>query len=53
MLRKIPITWKKASSKSCLQLNSLQKYQGAHMSTSTQSGVRELRRLMCLKYYNV
>ncbi len=28
MLRKIPILWKKASSKSCLKLNSLQKSNG-------------------------
>ncbi len=50
---KIAIIWKKASSKSCLELNSLQKSQRAHMSTSPRSGVRGLQWLIWLKYYNV
>ncbi len=53
MLRKIPIIWKKALSKSCLELNSLQKSRGAHISISLQSGARGLLRLIGLKYYNV
>ncbi len=36
MLGKILIIWKKASSKSCLELNSLQKRQWAHMPTSAR-----------------
>ncbi len=52
-LQKIPILWKKASSKSCLELNSLQKSHGAHMSVFSWSWVRELVRSACSKYYNV
>ncbi len=37
MRRKISIIWKTASSKSCLELNSLQKSQWTHMSTSPRS----------------
>ncbi len=32
MLQKISIIWKKTSSKSCLEINSLQKSQWVHMS---------------------
>ncbi len=34
MLRKIPVLWKKASSKSCLEVNSQQKSKWLHMSMS-------------------
>ncbi len=50
-LWKIPLIWKKVSSKSCIELNSLQKSQDAHMSSSPQE--RGLQRLMCFKNYNV
>ncbi len=53
MLLKIPILWKKGSSKSFLELNSLQKSHRVHMSISPRSGARLLERLMWLKYYNV
>ncbi len=43
----------KGSSKSCLELNFLQKSQWAHMFISHWSGVKELERLILLKYYNV
>ncbi len=45
--------WRKASSKSSLKLNSLQKSHWAHMSISLRSGARGLERLIRLKYYNV
>ncbi len=56
-LQKIPIIWKKASSKSCLALHFLQKSQWAHMSISQptpppQSGTRGLYRLIWLQYYS-
>ncbi len=53
MLRKIPILWKKSSSKSFLELNFLQKSHQVHMSISPQSGDRRLERLIWLKYYNL
>ncbi len=49
----IPIIWKKASNRSCLELHSLKKSQWTQMSTSLQSEARGLQRLMCLKYCNV
>ncbi len=57
MLRKIPIIWKKVSSKSCLALHSLQKSQWAHMPISASpppplGGARRLERLIWLKYYS-
>ncbi len=52
MLPKIQIIWKKVSSKSCLELNSLQKSQLARMYISPQSGDKGLERLIWLKYYN-
>ncbi len=54
MLQKIPIIRKKASSKSCLELNSLQKSQWAPMFTYTQSGARGLmvEILYCTKTAN-
>ncbi len=53
MLQKIPILWRKGSSKSFLELNSLQKSHWTHISISPQSGARWLDRLIWLKYYNV
>ncbi len=53
MLQKIPISWKKGSSKSFLELNSLQKSHWAHMSISLRNGARRLERLIWLKYYYV
>ncbi len=53
MLQKIPILWKKGSSKSFLELNSLQKSHWAHMSISPWRGDRQLERFIWLKYYNV
>ncbi len=53
MLQKIPILCKKGSSKSFLELNSLQKSHWAHMSVSPRNGARQLERLIWLKYYNV
>ncbi len=44
---------KKASNKSCLKLNFLQKSPRVHMSTSFQSAGRRLQRSVCLKSYNV
>ncbi len=41
----------KPLSKSCLELNSLQKSQWAQMPTSLQSGTRGLQRLICFRYY--
>ncbi len=51
------IMWKNASSKSCLELNSLQKSQWSHMSISlplprSPSRARVLERLLCSNYYN-
>ncbi len=43
----------KASSKSCLNLHSLQKPYWAHMCISLRSGARGPQRLICLKYENV
>ncbi len=40
MLQKLLIIWKKASSKNCLELDSLQKSQRAHMFIYTQSRAR-------------
>ncbi len=54
MLQKIPLIWKKDSSKSCLELNSLQKSQWAHIFISHhRSKAKGLERLLWLKYYNV
>ncbi len=53
MLQKILIIWKKASSQSCLELNSPQKSEWAHMSTSPRSEASGLGRLIWLKYYFV
>ncbi len=50
MLRKIPILREKDSSKSCLELNSLQKSNRAHTSISSRSRARGLERLSCSKY---
>ncbi len=50
-LPKIRITSKKASKKSCLELNFVQKSPQAHISIFPQSGARWLGRLMWLKYY--
>ncbi len=51
MLLKIQIIGKKVLNKSCLELNSLQKSQVAHMSISPQSGDMGLERLICFKIY--
>ncbi len=53
MLPKILITSKKASNKSCLELNFIQKNQRAHISVSPQSGARGCEGLIQLKYYIV
>ncbi len=50
MLWKIPIIWKKALSKSCLGLNSLQKIHWTHTFISTSKWSWGLERLACLKY---
>ncbi len=50
MLRKVRITYKKASNKSCSELNFVQKSAQAHMSFSPWSGARGLERLIWLKY---
>ncbi len=52
-LSKIRITWKKASNKSCSELNFVQKSPWAHMSISHRSRAWELERLIWLKYYIV
>ncbi len=52
MLRKIPLIWKKDSSKSCLELSSLQENWWAHMSITHWNGVTGLIRFIWLKYYN-
>ncbi len=44
---------KKASNKSCSELNFLQKSYQAHVSISLRSGIRGLQRLPCLKHFNV
>ncbi len=51
-LLKIRIS-KKASNKSCLELNFVQKSSWAHISISPRSGDRGLQRSVCLKSYNV
>ncbi len=51
MLGKIPIIWKKASSKKCFELNSLKKCQWAHMSASSHPSPQ--RGARSSKYYNV
>ncbi len=51
-LPKIRITSKKASNKSCLKLNFIQKSPGAHMSISPWSGARGLERLASSNYYS-
>ncbi len=53
MFPKIRITRQKASNKSCLELNFIQKSPRAHMSISPTSGAREFQRSVCLKSYNV
>ncbi len=47
---KIRITRKEASNKSCLELNFIQKSPRVHMSVSSQSGARGIKRLTWLKY---
>ncbi len=51
MLPKIRIVSKKASNKSCSELNFIQESPRAHKSISPWSGARELERLAGLKYY--
>ncbi len=53
MAPKIRIISKKASNKSCSELNFIQKSLQAHTSISPQGGARELERLMWLEYYIV
>ncbi len=52
-LPKIRMISKKASNKSCLELNFIQKSSRVHMSISAWSGARGLQRLIWLKYYFV
>ncbi len=52
-LLKVRITSKKASSKSCAELNFVRKSPWAHKSISPVSGSRGLQRSICLKFYNV
>ncbi len=49
---KIRITSKKASNKSCLNLNFIQKSLQTHMSIYLGSGARGLERLASSKYYS-
>ncbi len=56
MPTKVPIIWKKASSRSCSEIQSLPKNQWALMSISITTHPRVwlgLQRLICFKYYNV
>ncbi len=53
LLPKICITSKKASHKSCSELNFVQKSPRVHMSISPQSGARALERLIWLLYYTI
>ncbi len=53
MLPKICITCKKTSSKSCSELNFVQRSPPAHMSISPTSGARGSKDQVCLKSYNV
>ncbi len=53
MLLKILTISNNAPNKSRWALNSIQKSQRVHMSTTLQSGAKELRRLIRFKYYIV
>ncbi len=53
MLLKLPIISKIASSKSCLELNFLQKSQRTHITIYLNSTARKLQRLSWFKYYTV
>ncbi len=53
VLPKIRSTSKEASSKSCLELNFVQKSCRVRMSISPVSGARELQKSVYLKSYNV
>ncbi len=48
----IPVISKNASSKSCTELNLLQKTEWTHISIYSWSGARVLQRFTFLKYYN-
>ncbi len=52
-LSRIRIVSKKASNKSCSELNFVQKSTLGHMSISLKSGARGLQRSVCLKSFNV